>query len=241
MKELQVFNFKGQNVTDSRLVAEMVGMQHKDLLEKVRNYTTILEGGKLRSLDFFIPSEYKSKQNKTLPCYLLTKQGCEMVANKLTGEKGVIFTAEYVKAFNQMESTPKLPTSPMEILRLTFEAFNEIDGKFKDFKEDVDKKFDEMPLFGVDQDEIKHAINVKAVSCLGGKDSNAYCDNSIRGKVYSDIHSQIRREFGVDSYKAIQRNKVQIVLEIVRNYKLPISLAETITNANNQQSMELRA
>lgn len=241
MKELQVFNFKGQNVTDSRLVAEMVGMQHKDLLEKVRNYTTILEGGKLRSLDFFIPSEYKSKQNKTLPCYLLTKQGCEMVANKLTGEKGVIFTAEYVKAFNQMESTPKLPTSPMEVLKLTFEAFNEIDGKFKDFKEDVDKKFDEMPLFGVDQDEIKHAINVKAVSCLGGKDSNAYCDNSIRGKVYSDIHSQIRREFGVDSYKAIQRNKVQIVLEIVRNYKLPISLAETITNANNQQSMELRA
>lgn len=241
MKELQVFNFKGQNVTDSRLVAEMVGMRHTELLRKIKGYDKILTDAKLRSLDFFIASRYKDAQQKERPCYLLTKQGCEMVANKLTGEKGVIFTAEYVKAFNQMESTPKLPTSPMEVLKLTFEAVNEIDGKFKDFKEDVDKKFDEMPLFGVDQDEIKHAINVKAVSCLGGKESNAYCDNSIRGKVYSDIHSQIRREFGVDSYKAIQRNKVQIVLEIVKDYKLPISLAETIANANNQESMELRA
>ena len=26
-----------------------------------------------------------------------------MVANKLTGEKGVIFTAQYVEAFNKME------------------------------------------------------------------------------------------------------------------------------------------
>lgn len=83
MNKLEVYDFQGQKVTDSRIVAEMVGMQHKDLLEKVRYYTSILEGGKLRSHDFFIPSEYKSKQNKTLPCYLLTKKGCEMVANKL--------------------------------------------------------------------------------------------------------------------------------------------------------------
>jgi hypothetical protein len=30
--------------------------------------------------------------------------GCEMVANKLTGEKGVLFTAAYIMRFNEMEA-----------------------------------------------------------------------------------------------------------------------------------------
>ena len=83
MNKLEVYDFQGQKVTDSRVVAEMIGVRHTDLLRKVSNYEEILTNAKLRSLDFFIPSEYKSKQNKTLPCYLLTKKDCEMVVNKL--------------------------------------------------------------------------------------------------------------------------------------------------------------
>ena len=36
MKELKVFDFNGKNVIDSRLVAEMIGMQHKELLRKIK-------------------------------------------------------------------------------------------------------------------------------------------------------------------------------------------------------------
>ena len=103
MKELKVFDFNGKNVIDSRLVAEMIGMQHKELLRKIRGYDEILLSAKLRSVDFFISSTYKDSTGRELPCYLLTKQGCEMIANKLTGEKGVLFTARYVEAFNKME------------------------------------------------------------------------------------------------------------------------------------------
>ena len=35
---------------------------------------------------------------------MLTKQGCEFVANKLTGRKGTIFTATYVSLFNEYEA-----------------------------------------------------------------------------------------------------------------------------------------
>lgn len=38
-------------------------------------------------------------------CYLVTKLGCDFLANKFTGEKGVIFTAKYVKCFHEMEDT----------------------------------------------------------------------------------------------------------------------------------------
>lgn len=243
MNKLEVYDFRGQKVTDSRVVAEMIGVRHTDLLRKVSNYEEILTNAKLRSLDFFIPNEYKDNKGESRKCYLLTKKGCEMVANKLTGEKGILFTAQYVEAFNEMETNmnlkSKLPTSDLELLKLAVSAIDETDKKIVALETKVEQKFDEMPLFGVDQDEIRHAINVKVISCLGGKESKAYTDNSIRGKVYSDIHCQIRREFDVDTYKAIPRKNVETAIEIIHGYKLPISLSEKITAVNSQQIMDI--
>ena len=104
MKQLTIKNYNGVNVTDSKEVADMIGKRHDNLLRDIQGYIKVLEeSSKLRSQDFFIESTYKNSQNKIQPCYLLTKQGCEMVANKMTGEKGILFTAEYVQAFNKME------------------------------------------------------------------------------------------------------------------------------------------
>ncbi len=106
MKELTVFNHDGMEVIDSREVAEMIGKSHGHLLRDISGYINIMENsGESNfglSSDFFIPSTYKSEQNKDIPCYLLTKKGCDMVANKMTGEKGVLFTAAYVTAFEKM-------------------------------------------------------------------------------------------------------------------------------------------
>lgn len=117
----QLMNTSAIETIDSREVAEMVGMRHADLLKKVSNYEGILLNEKFRSVDFFIPSEYQDSTGRTLNCYLLTKKGCEMVANKLTGEKGVIFTAQYVNRFEQMEKhikqqAPALPSNYLEAL-----------------------------------------------------------------------------------------------------------------------------
>ena len=57
----------------------------------------------MRSLDFFIERDYIDKKGESRKRYDITKKGCEMVANKLTGEKGILFTAEYVERFNDME------------------------------------------------------------------------------------------------------------------------------------------
>lgn len=80
-----------QQVIDSRDVAKMIGKTHKNLMRDIRSYINDLEeGSKLSPRQFFIESSYVSSQNKELPCYLLTKQGCEFVANKLTGRKGTV-------------------------------------------------------------------------------------------------------------------------------------------------------
>lgn len=105
-RELVVFKGCELPVLDSREVAEMVGVQHKNLIRNIDHYIEVLsKGSKLSSSNFFIEQSYKQAGNgKAVKRYDITKQGCEMVANKLTGEKGILFTAEYVKRFNEMES-----------------------------------------------------------------------------------------------------------------------------------------
>ena len=107
MKELLVFNSNGKNVVDSREVAEWTDRNHKDLLRDIRGYIEVMEKSdeisqrKIAPSDFFIESTFENR-GKQYPCYLLTKKGCDMVANKMTGEKGVLFTAAYVTAFERM-------------------------------------------------------------------------------------------------------------------------------------------
>ena len=92
-------------------VAEMMGVEHSKLMRKFerskdrKGYIEILGEAHLGVTDYFIKSSYKTAQNKEMPCYEVTKLGCDFLANKSTGEKGVIFTARYVKRLYEMENT----------------------------------------------------------------------------------------------------------------------------------------
>lgn len=93
-----------QEVMDSRDVAKMINKTHAHLMRDIARYINdILTDPKLDSLDFFIESSYEDAKGEVRKCYLLTKQGCEFVANKLTGKKGTIFTATYVSLFNEYQ------------------------------------------------------------------------------------------------------------------------------------------
>lgn len=90
---------------DSREVAEMIGKEHKELLRDIRRYVEQLGESKIALTDFFAESTYLTDQNKTMPCYTVTRKGCEFIANKLTGVKGTEFTAKYINRFHVMEET----------------------------------------------------------------------------------------------------------------------------------------
>lgn len=96
-------------------VSEMVGKNHKELMRDIRRYCNQiskaneeLEGERKIALsDFFKESTYKNSQNKTQPCFDITKKGCEFIAHKLTGVKGTAFTAQYINRFHDMEQALK--------------------------------------------------------------------------------------------------------------------------------------
>lgn len=110
MNNLAIVNHNGQKTIDSRDVAEMIDRPHNDLLKSIRQYCEYLTQGDFPLSNFFIESTYADPTGRTLPCYLLTRKGCDMVANKLTGEKGVLFTAAYINKFHEMEQRPTTMT-----------------------------------------------------------------------------------------------------------------------------------
>jgi Rha family phage regulatory protein len=83
--------------------AEMVDKQHSELLKDIRRYAVQLNEGNIPSVDFFTESTYLDAKGEDRPCYLVTKKGCEFIANKLTGVKGAMFTAKYINRFHDME------------------------------------------------------------------------------------------------------------------------------------------
>lgn len=130
MNEIQ--NINGENrmvqTIPSYEVAEMMEREHAKVLKmlegetykdgrtKVIGIIPVLTNASSRVSDYFIESSYKDKSGKTNKCYECTKMGCELLANKMTGEKGILFTAKYVKRFNEMEQQ-KVPTTYKEALQ----------------------------------------------------------------------------------------------------------------------------
>ena len=102
--------------------------------------------------------------------------------------------------------------------------------EFEDFKND-------MPILGVEEGKITTAIHRKGVECLGGKQSNAYNNKSLRATLYSDMHRQLKREFGVSTYKAIKRNQTDLAVRIIEAYKPPLVIAERIESENAQEKL----
>lgn len=90
-------------------VAEMVEKAHNKLLRDIREYTSQLDESKIGHTDFFTENTYQDACNRVKPCYLVTKKGCEFIANKLTGIKGTAFTAKYINRFHEMEEIIAAP------------------------------------------------------------------------------------------------------------------------------------
>ena len=128
----------------------------------------------------------------------------------------------------------QLPQMSKELRAIIMQdqKIQEVENRVNRVQEDLDEFKEEMPLLALDCDRISRAVHIKGVECLGGKDSLAYQDRSLRAKVYSDLHREIKRQFGVTTYKAIRRNQCDNVCRIVSEYELPMVLQEQVEAAN---------
>lgn len=110
MNELRINETESNNTITTLEVAEMMEINHWEVLRKLegndksKGIIPILTDNNFVVSDYFLESTYKDGSGKENKCYDITKLGCDFLANKFTGEKGIIFTAKYVKRFRDMET-----------------------------------------------------------------------------------------------------------------------------------------
>ena len=98
-----------RNTLTSLEVAEMMEIEHAKLIRKLEGdkkhvgIIPVLTEAQLGVSEYFNVSTYKDNSGKENKCYDITKKGCEMIAHKMTGEKGILFTAKYIERFHAME------------------------------------------------------------------------------------------------------------------------------------------
>ena len=131
-----------------------------------------------------------------------------------------------------------VPMTTGEQIQLLAQGNVELNQRVDKVEDKVRSLEDDMPLYGCEIDEVQKHVRRKGVDVLGGKNSEAYHDGSIRSKVYSDIYSQLKREYGcVSSYKSIKRKYIADIHEFIDCYELPTILEEIITDLNAQRRL----
>ena len=213
MNQLKIISSNGELVTESREVAKMVDQQHKELLRTIRSYIGVLTGASLRSSDFFIPHTYQDAKKEVRPCFLLTRKGCDMVANKMTGDKGVLFTAAYVSQFERMEkelSSPRPLTEKEQLkasMRLSLETSEEVEAIKVDVAQLKDKVDNQMTLDYGMQRRLQRAVGARVYEIES--------EDQARRKLFRELYREIKDRFGVASYKDVLRKDLQSAIYYV--------------------------
>ena len=110
MKEL----INNKITISSREVANMMEVKHFHLLEKIDNINKTFDNRKIDFQKYWTENLYKTEgNNKIYREFQVTKRGCEFLAHKSTGEKGIIFTDRYMDRFEEMENLLKETPSYM--------------------------------------------------------------------------------------------------------------------------------
>lgn len=187
----------------------------------VRSIPTLTKGGEQKLL-------YINESNLYKTIFQSRKESAERFTEWVTSE-----------VLPQIRKTGSygMPKTTGGQIQLLAQGYTELEQKVNDIKDDVSELKENVPLYSCDIDEIQQHVKRRVVNILGGKQSEAYRDNSIRHKTFSDIWTQLKREYGcVSTYKSIKRKYIDDVHEFIDCYVVPKYLDELIHDANAQQS-----
>lgn len=243
MNHLIPIEFNKQRIMTTKILAEQYGTNEQNISKNfTRNMERFTEGKHYFKLDGEELKEFKGyvQNDESLKfasvLYLWTEKGAARHAK-------ILDTDEAWEVYETLEETyfrvkEQKQLSPMEQLRLQYQVIETHEKKIEGIEKKVEDLQDNMPLFSIDCKELQSVVKKTGIKALGGYKTPAYNDNSLRGKVYSDIQHQLRREFGVQRYEAIKRCQLEAAKQIVLNYKVPMILADEIDLVNSQLSFD---
>lgn len=213
---VRIEEFQGElvPVTDSLRISEVLGKDHPKVMRDIRELIEKLsseEETKSVAQSNFGQCSYVNSNNREMPMYLMTKEGFENLMFTYNGTKMVVAKAKFIRKFHDMEKELKNPFSNMS---KELQAIFMVDKKQQEQEQRILNIEDKMTVNYELAENLRSAINIRAVELLGGKDAEAY--KKLNKKLYASFHRDIKRTFKVNSYKNLS----------VKNYDLAINFIE---------------
>ena len=234
MELIKIIEREGRQLVSGRELHEFLEIRtkYKDWFRRMVEY------GFEEEIDFIRVAQKRATNNLKNPVttvidHVISIDMAKEISMIQRTEKGKVARQYFINCEKKLKEVKKL--SPMELMELQFKVLKEHEEKIVQVENKIDKLEEDMPLFQIDCKEIQALVRKKGIEVLGGYRSIAYNNNSLRGKVYSDIQHQIRREFGVVRYEAIKRSQLEMAKEIIINYKVPLVLENEIKLLNEQE------
>ena len=177
--------------------------------------------------------------NATMIDYIIKLDTAKEMAMLERNDKGKQVRKYFIAIEKKYKKSSVVPMTIPEQIQIIAQGTVELTQKVDALEEKVGHLEYDLPILPVEADRITEAVKKKGTLVLGGKLSNAYANRSIRQKVYSNIYSTIKYQFQVKSYKAIRRNQIDKVIEIIDRYEPPVFLKEEIDGENAQEKIHL--
>ena len=225
-------------------------------MEELIKITTNDEGKQLVSArelyDFLKPTERFSKWFERYCKYGFEENsdyiGCK-VFNTLAKQElqDYAMTIEMAKEFSMLQRSDKgkqarlyfiecekKAKNPFPQLSKELQAIFVLDERTQRIEKEIEDIKENSMINNYECEQVQNAVKKKGSGILGGKNSTAYQDRSVRTKVYTDIQFTLKRNFGITSYKALKRKQLDKALQIIEEYKVPVVLEDKINELNNQ-------
>lgn len=229
---------KLENKLSSREVADMMEIRHDVLLKKIDGINKDLADHKIVVSKYWAEDTYKDNSGKSNREFLITKRGCEFLANKTTGTKGNLFTDRYMDRFEEMkeyieEETQRI-LSPKEQLKLQLQILEEQDQKIEGVVVRVDNLENTMTIDHGQACNVKLAVDLTVRKLCCGSESASYLNKTLRRRVYSFVWRSIKDYFNVTAYHNILRKDVDKAINYIGNLSLQGGLLREVQETNNQ-------
>lgn len=231
MNELVIM--KGQQaVTTSLQVAEVFGKEHKNVLRDISN----LNLDRLNFEHMFMESTEPDLYGRDRRIYYMNRDGFTLLAMGFTGKKALDFKIKYIEAFNNMEKAIKeeriqLPSDPMKVLELIFEANKNTDKKVDRIDKDVKYLKDNQRIDSAEYSYISKKVSKKVYEYIDMHGLTLTAPQ--RSKLFKDISRGINEVTGVKTRSQLRQKDFDIADEFIDNWQPSTATVQIIKQMNN--------
>ncbi|WP_170287171.1 ORF6C domain-containing protein [Paenibacillus faecis] len=237
MNKLQIVNHDDQRVLTTSQLAEAFGTESKIITNNFSRNKDRYTAGKhyfeLRGqeLDDFKGSHQFDANLKFAPViYLWTEKGAWMHAKSLN-------TDQAWEAYEMLvDDYYRVKSNPYGQLSQELQAIFMLDQRTQEFEVRVARLENNTTIDYGQQNDLQLIANKTIVSLLGGKESPAYLDKTIRSETYSALWRDFKGYFNTNSYKNTLVKDFDKAKEYVASWRPHGKLLRDIEQANTQMA-----